>query len=288
MDLWIETDALEAVRKVYDEYLTVQYKNNPSERLHRLLGFGNSAPNQDDAKALKLAEEAYVRGIKAGGTDLEATNAAGDAMHGEFARERFIRLNADPNLYRTNVQYHQNLNEKAELAVKEDLNERSQKDRQLATADAPGPKSTLGLESTQEQSRHPQMAPQGAALNPGAELGPIIQSKQLHDDPKNVHGLKRPESEQHTQNAADICKRAEMHDAAKEILKRIDEAPRQTITAVEGQPTQSKKQEEKVDWDRYHSDPDYQRELKAQAKEKWLRQGEQQQRKSTLPRKLGR
>jgi len=150
MDLSIENDAQEAVRKAYFEYLDGQLKNDQVERQHRAERFDNGQPAEKDVAAIKAAREAYIQTASHGGTDLQATDAARDALYGQFDREEFKKKEIDPTLYSTNPEYHTRMNEKMDLNVEEKRQER-QPPQELANT--PGLEASTHTESQQRQEQ---------------------------------------------------------------------------------------------------------------------------------------
>lgn len=295
MEQWIENDARDAVRTVYDEFLLNRYPDNPETRLHRLLGFEQGYPAPGDANALTAARNAYVQTIGGGGKGPQATSAARDALYGELDRERFIKLEADPRLYRTSPLYHREVQEKAGVKVEEERQERNQ---EISLANAPTQTSSFEVESNQEPSQQqPQIASELAAeLTARTQLGPIVRYTLVHNSQDKFQGARQSDSEQHSLKHSSSVQRSEVREAAKGILatpaeglrtedrrQRDASADKRTTNPLEIQTSPSQKREEKIDLKRYAQDPDYRREVKEQVTKR-QGQDQQNQRQVTLQR----
>jgi hypothetical protein len=154
MEAWIEFDADQAVRKVYNEYLQERYKDDPKQPpRQRLRDFDNGqVVSTDHRNAIKAAREAYIREIGAGATELKATDAARDALYGEFDRQHIMQTEVDPKRYRENPEYRIRQDDKIADQIKENRQRREQQRQpQLELAHRAGPEAALETQLPQEQ-----------------------------------------------------------------------------------------------------------------------------------------
>lgn len=153
----IADDAEQAARKVYIEHLAERFKDDPVQRRHRLQQFDTGHPLPSDAPALKAARETYIRTANDGGTERQATDAARDALYGQFDRERIMQREIDPQRYRKDPEYHIRSNALVAEKVEEARAERQrQKELQQDPTNMLGPKASLETAS-QQQGREPQI-----------------------------------------------------------------------------------------------------------------------------------
>jgi hypothetical protein len=153
MEAWIEFDADQAVRKVYDEYLQEHIKDGPKQahqRLQRLRDFDNrQVVSTDHLNAIKAARDAYTREIGAGATEIKATDVARDALYGEFDRQRIMQKEVDRDLYRKNPEYCIRTDKKIAEQIEENRQGREQKRQEQLETALPGPAAPQAVLETQ-------------------------------------------------------------------------------------------------------------------------------------------
>lgn len=121
-----DDDTQQGVATVYKEYLADRYQNDLREQRHRSVSFDTGHPAQSDMAAIKAAREVYTQTAANGGTDRQATDAARDALYGEFDREQIMEKEVNRHLYYNNSAYYDRMNAMMDEKVEEKRLERQQ------------------------------------------------------------------------------------------------------------------------------------------------------------------